>query len=211
MNSKNFIGLVNSNIKSINKDFPLNYYPRPFVTLITTNNTECLKCLIDTGASTSCISERALANIPSESIVKRDESNTTTILRGAGGSILHIAGKITLLFKLMNKTITHSFHIIRNLVSDGILGSDFINQQRVLVWGTGLNTRVAFISDLLKPGVITDVMKDELKKTDQNSPRKTENNHSDKGISFINKETVNIPANSVQLITVSRILYLNIP
>ena len=81
-------------------------------------------CLIDTGASVSCLSSEFLAtlNIDSSTILPPDNSIT---VRGAGSQVINVLGKIILPLRLIDNLYLQEFHIIEQLIVPILLGLDF--------------------------------------------------------------------------------------
>ena len=137
-----------SNIDEINKEYLLNHVKRPFVSITTA--TYNLLCLVDTGAGASCLSSKAFQNLP-RSAIKRKlaiPQGQGFSLKSAGGSVLHTVGRYEIEFKLLHRTVRHDFFVIQGLLSNGILGVDFISHQNLVIWGQGRVTKCAFLDQI---------------------------------------------------------------
>ena len=115
---------------------------RPFISVKSTTST--FDALCDSGAAASCISYKQFIKLSAQNIVQRLPLPLGLKLKGAGGAPLTIKGFFKLNFIILNRRISHNFFVIDNLISDAILGTDFIASQRIAIWGTGYETRCAF-------------------------------------------------------------------
>ena len=167
-----------------------------------------MKCLVDTGAAASCISKREFLRLDRHTIGNELQTPGELRLSSANGSELCIYGIFEIHVIVMGKLITHPFVIIDGLISDGILGIDFIAQHELVIWGTGLSTKCRFKKNL-KPGDLNEVDLNSLQQAqtgaaDLNSirnPLTTRNTD----ITIIAKSKTTIPANSAKLLDVSLI------
>ena len=159
-----------SNIDEINKEYLLNHVKKPFVSITTA--TYNLLCLVDTGAGASCLSAKAFQNLPKSAIKRKLNIPHGFSLKSAGGSVLHTMGRYEIEFKLLCRTVLHDFFIIQGLLSNGILGVDFISRQNLVIWGQGKVTKCAFIDQisgiLQRSTAINNISTDNL--TPQNQP-----------------------------------------
>ena len=135
-----------SNIDEINKEYLLNHVKRPFVSITTA--TYNLLCLVDTGAGASCLSAKAFQNLPKSAIKRKLAIPHGFSLKSAGGTVLHTVGRYEVEFKLLHRTVRHDFFVIQGLLSNGILGVDFISRQKLVIWGQGRVTKCAFLDQI---------------------------------------------------------------
>ena len=135
-----------SNIDEINKEYLLNHVKRPFVSITTA--TYNLLCLVDTGAGASCLSAKAFQNLPKSAIKRKLAIPHGFSLKSAGGAVLHTVGRYEVEFKLLHRTVWHDFFVIQGLLSNGILGVDFISRQKLVIWGQGRVTKCAFLDQI---------------------------------------------------------------
>ena len=167
----------------VNKQYIVNRIKRPFL-FITTSINYGIYALVDTGAAASCISHREFNKLPKSSIIGKLAAPKLK-LRAAGGNELSVTGMYRISFTILGKQITHDFVIVDGLVSDAILGIDFIARHNLIVWGLGTHTKCAF--------------------PDQFHQKKI--NNIEKSVEFncldvFSKNNVTIPAKSAALISV---------
>ena len=128
----------------------INAFNRPFLHVASRLQNALIRCLVDTGAAASCISKREFMKLDRQTIGDELQTPEGLQLSGPNGSELKIHGIYDIHIQVMNKAITHPFVVIDGLISDGILGIDFIAQQELVIWGTGRDTKCKFKSKLGK-------------------------------------------------------------
>ena len=90
------------------------------------------KCLIDTGASVSCISQSLLNRLKPAQNSNITKSAYNQVF-GVGGEILKITGCITLRFKISEQEFEHKFLIFNRLHHSLILGVDFLQRNKCTI------------------------------------------------------------------------------
>lgn len=88
------------------------------------------KALVDTGATLSCIDENILHRLGSSPLYSKSH---ITQVSGVGGEKHKVLGMVTLPLKFCNITIRHTFHVLRNLPRQIILGLDFLRPQSATI------------------------------------------------------------------------------
>ena len=111
-------------------------------------------------------------------------------LKSANGSQLSIYGIFEIHIHVLGKAITHPFVIIDGLISDGILGIDFIARHELVIWGTGPTMKSKFKRNL-NEGDLDSIQQSQ---TAENAEA-----------TIIAKSKTTIPANSAKLIDVALI------
>src|SRR6218665_3129164 len=86
--------------------------------------------LLDTGALVSAVSTQFLKELPSH---RKLDKHVTQNLCGANGQRLKNLGQVELPVNLNGLIITHKFMVIDNLISDIILGTDFLNFSNAVI------------------------------------------------------------------------------
>jgi hypothetical protein len=88
--------------------------------------------LIDTGACSSFISDKYLASIPEEIVVKTIESNTERVFRSASGETMKITGVYEIKIKLSPECeVNQIFYVLPKLEEECILGIDFLHTKKI--------------------------------------------------------------------------------
>jgi len=80
-----------------------------------------LQCLVDSGASTSIISDKLALNLG----LKIDHPTNTGPLVAATGQRLCNVGKVTINLYIKGLKIVHSFIVVKDLFPNFLLGADF--------------------------------------------------------------------------------------
>ena len=117
-------------------------FSRPFLNVIIGNTK--YKFLVDSGASLSCMSEKAFHGIYKHWNLKRMPLPYGLKIKSAGGHALVIKGLYQINVKILEKEVKHNFVVIKNLMTDGILGTDFIAKHKVKIGGTGTETKASW-------------------------------------------------------------------
>ena len=99
-----------------------------------------LRFLVDTGACLSCISERAFHGIYKHWTLASKQLPKHLKITGATGQSLIVKGVYTIKMKVLDREVEHDFLVIKNLISDGIIGADFIARHRIQIGGNGRTT-----------------------------------------------------------------------
>ena len=89
-----------------------------------------LKMLYDTGADISCISEKEFRQIPVD-LRPSKHSNEKVRYQSASGNSLQVKGIYDIPIKVLGRTVTHTFSVIKQLTDPAILGSDFIHDKQL--------------------------------------------------------------------------------
>ena len=173
-------------INEINKQKLIASSRRPNILCKSASKENKISCLVDSGAAASCLAQREFHKIAREDIRVKLQIPNGMKLKGAGGAQLEVTGYYTIRLIVAGRKIEHDFFIVKNLTSDGIMGNDFIALHQLVIWGTGNETKVRFLDQLLngKP-----------------TPTKAVNeigqfNEEDWTIPILSTETVTIPARS---------------
>ena len=83
-----------------------------------------LKILIDTGASATCISAKALSRLPHVCFI---DQTPRSFLLADGLILLRVRGKVELSMQIANELISFSALVTEKLCVDLILGVDFLS------------------------------------------------------------------------------------
>jgi hypothetical protein len=89
------------------------------------------RCLVDTGAQISCISETYFKKLKLSNEIMLPSKITAII--GVGGAHHDIKGMVTLPLKFGQCTISHAFHILPAMSMQLIIGIDFLQQHKAAI------------------------------------------------------------------------------
>ena len=88
------------------------------------------RALVDTGASISCMSKSIFDKLSNETQSTLDPTLIPAV-RGVGGELLSVLGKIVLTIDISGLKIDQTFHVIDNIQYPFILGIDFLKMNKV--------------------------------------------------------------------------------
>ena len=95
--------------------------------------------LIDTGASISCISQKAYDLCRTKQDVI--EATDIPVVKGVGGHVMHVTSKVTLSITMGRLTFPHTFYVLPQITHEVILGLDFLQEQ---------NAKINFSTNMLE-------------------------------------------------------------
>ena len=90
-----------------------------------------ISCLVDSGADVSVIRENLLEILPDSIVLKRDLQAGPSKCSSASGHNLGPRGQADLSFSIEGNPLKHTFCVAKNIHLDLILGSDFLNTNKV--------------------------------------------------------------------------------
>ena len=102
-----------------------------------------LQCLVDSGASTSIISDKLALNLG----LKIDHPTNTGPLVAATGQRLCNVGKVTINLYIKGLKIVHSFIVVKDLFPNFLLGANFLRKNSAVIDYS--NNTVAFYDGLI--------------------------------------------------------------
>ena len=88
-----------------------------------------IQCLLDTGASISCVSQSLLNRIKQSQTLNVTKSTYNQVY-GVEGEILNIIGCVTLTFTIADREFKQEFHIFKRLHHSIILGVDWLQNNK---------------------------------------------------------------------------------
>jgi hypothetical protein len=92
--------------------------------------TYSVNCLVDSGATISCISQNIL-ELTSPNVTC--EQSTIENITGVGGAIHSVSGIVLLEFSIQDQIFSHKFHVIPALNYSVILGVDFLRENDAVI------------------------------------------------------------------------------
>jgi hypothetical protein len=92
-----------------------------------------LRGLYDTGADSSCMSEKVFRQLPLNARPKKLDSDKPQKFKSAGGEPLPVRGLYECNLRIGDKILAHQFYVIPELNEPLILGIDFIQEASVVV------------------------------------------------------------------------------
>lgn len=100
--------------------------------LIAIHVNQCkVRALLDTGASVSCISLKAIEKFFKSNVEL--QSCDISKVTGVGGHLIPVLGQLSLTVNIGNITVQHTFRVLENMNYPVILGLDFLQSQKATV------------------------------------------------------------------------------
>ena len=119
---------------------------RPFLT--GAFNGVKLKCLIDTGASVSCMSKLSFDAIPNHDSLESVPIPPSFRLSAATGHNFYLIGYYLFEFRVLGRVFTRPFFVIAGLSKcEAILGIDFIRETQLCISGDNVFFNNLSVSD----------------------------------------------------------------